>query len=133
MNRLTKPIMLVLLTLLFSNALLWLQKAMILNPNPYTNGYTISYTTLIVAYGFAIEWIGNERKYIRVRKGLLGLSLGMLVFNYVPLLTLHSTIWVPVISIFTEPMTFPAGRVIVGIGTGMVASRSLLSSSPRSA
>jgi hypothetical protein len=128
MTKVIKPTLLFVITIIIVNALTWIQNAASSHPTIATSFYTLSYTTIIICYGLIIEYVRLSRSELKINKSLLVVAVVLLILNYVPSLTLHNMVNISIIKYFAEPMMYGAGRVIVGIVTGMLVIRSILSS-----
>lgn len=128
MTKFIKPAFLFVVTIVMVNMLTWISNAASTHPTITTSFYTVSYTTLIILYGLIIEYVRLFRRELNINKFLLVVAVLLLILNYVPSLTLHNMANIPIMKYFAEPMMYGAGKVIVGIVTGMMVVRSILSS-----
>jgi hypothetical protein len=125
MNKAIKSLLLAIIIIVIVNILTRISDAMSANPSLYTNGYTLSYTTLIILSGAIIESFSITRWEISINKFLLGFTVPLIVINYMPTLSLHDMLYTPVLAYIFQPMEYGAGRVIVGVVTGMFIIRSI--------
>lgn len=128
MTKYWKPAFLIVFTIVVCNLLLWIQVAGSSSNSLLTNKYTLSYTTVIILYGFIIESVRTSGKELRINILLLCVSILLLVFNYMPIRPLYNTIQLPIINYLTAPMVDSnSARVIIGVMTGILIARSIFS------
>lgn len=124
--KLVKPLVIALVTLIVVNVLTWIWYRSSASPSFYMNGNVISYITLNIGYGAFLEWMRIGRSEFRIHKPLLFVSVLLLIANYIPHLTLIHYASFPLLKYIAHPLMYGAGKVIIGIVTGMLVVRSVI-------